>query len=207
MIQKIRSSQEIEKQSYDFKWGRKFLHLIFSIFGFALLFYSQHSETIIIILGILTLLMIFIDTLRLALPCVNHFFYHQLSFFFIQRDFSRYSSGSFFMLGSTIVSLCYSPNIAGMGIIFLGIGDLAASYGGVRFYKWIPYHLPKSHKSYVGILFFVICTVPIGLAGGFAFSVLLIASTITALCEVYITFIDDNLVVPLIGSTILRMLL
>jgi dolichol kinase len=199
---KVLSSKVIEEEHYTFKWHRKILHLTFSLFGFALLFFPEYSTQTGVILGILTLLMFFLDTLRLSLPGFNKFAYSLFGSLLINRDQNRYSSATFYLIGSCLVTIIFSPQIAGLGIIFLGIGDVAASYGGTRFKAKFPYTFPKSHKTYIGFLFFIISTTIIGLIGGFPIMPLLVASIVSALAEVYITVIDDNFVIPLVGSIV-----
>lgn len=127
-----------------------------------------------------------------------------------------------FLLGTTIVVLCFSIQIARISILCLSLGDPIAAVVGIKFGHYRRNTILPQNKSIHGcascyIICFCICIAHITIDErsneSFSFEKVVGKSMLTAIVATimecygtYFTSLDDNLLMPLGVATTLRML-
>jgi dolichol kinase len=100
-------------------------------------------------------------------------------------------------LGFLIAALLFPPHVAGVGMLYAGVGDAASAlvgrrWGGLRF-PW--------GKSVQGSAAFFVAAIAAGwVAPEIAFRPALAAALAATLFESLPTLIDDNLILPVVGA-------
>ena len=138
-----------------------------------------------------------VEASRLTIPAVQSWYLKTFKGLIRQKEHSKAAGIAYFLPGALAAMLAAPSNFAVLGVLFLSIGDAAASIGTAGGY--IPVGTsPRKVEGSIGC--FLVCT---GLAiySGLATDVALIASGFVTFGEVLAEIIglDDNFVIPLLG--------
>jgi len=158
--------------------------------------------------GGVTLGFLSLDVLRIHIEPLNEWVQNRLKFILRKHEYYAISGTSWFLI-SVLLSLALFPKwVSVLGFLYLGLGDPVASYVGIRWGKREP-----GQKTWVGCFgFFAICwiagslwTLPyLSMKNCLLYS--MICAVFAALAETLSSEIDDNLVIPLVASTMLQLL-
>lgn len=100
-------------------------------------------------------------------------------------------------VGFLVAALIFPPHVAGVGMLYAGVGDAASALVGRR---WGSIRFPWG-KSVQGSAAFFAAAVAAGwVAPEVAFLPALVAALAATLFESFPTVIDDNLMVPIVGA-------
>eukprot|EP01111_Echinosteliopsis_oligospora_P011236 TRINITY_DN3656_c0_g1_i1.p1 TRINITY_DN3656_c0_g1~~TRINITY_DN3656_c0_g1_i1.p1 ORF type:complete len:266 (-),score=31.23 TRINITY_DN3656_c0_g1_i1:50-847(-) len=143
---------------------------------------------------------------RLTSPAVNGFFESRFKRLMREKERHNFTGSFFYLLGSTISVIFFSPPVAVCGILFLIIGDFMAALVGISFGR-----IKIGRKSLEGsvacfISCFMICLVflwQVKWVEQIAFWGAL-AATLTELLNP--SFIDDNLSIPCISGLVIHLI-
>jgi dolichol kinase len=166
-------------------------------------FFIDRKEALFI-LGPLTLGMVGLDLLRIRNRGVNRLFLGMFENFLRNAEYShRMTGASWVFVGSLLTILIFPKAIAITAILILSTGDATAALVGKRYGRY-----PIMGKTVEGTLAFIaagiiftswVPTVP--------FLVKIIGALAGALVELPKTFIDDNLLIPLVSGAVMYGLL
>lgn len=196
------SHQKISRLLYEFR--RKTWHLV----GLAIpvIYYGTYRwfgwsrERICWILGILSLVCIAIDLMRIYVPCFQSFYMNSVGGLLRKKEKETLSGSTYFLIGSFLTCVSFSVLTAVTAVMFLTLGDMAAAIIGITFG-----HTKLLHgKSLEGCFacFFTCFTIAmitfshVDMVEYIAFWGALSAT----LSELLITTVDDNLTIPLFGG-------
>lgn len=138
-----------------------------------------------------------LEASRLTIPAVQRWYLESFKGLVREKEFNKAAGIAYFLPGALAAMLAAPSNVAILGILFLSVGDAAASIGTAA--GSIP--VGKSNRKVEGSIgCFVVCTL-LGAFAGLPTSVALTASALASLGEVLAEVIglDDNFVIPLLG--------
>ncbi|MCD6166904.1 glycerol-3-phosphate acyltransferase [bacterium] len=180
------------------KWWRFLLRplaILFPIF-----FQLIGEKPTLVLLGIITLIFLGVDLIRLSHRGVNIFFFRNLPMFFKTKETQRISSMSLFLIATFLVLLLFQYHIALMTILYLIFGDLFGKFFGMQFGK---IHL--FGKSLEGSLaFFTACLISGIVLSHYipiTFLTLFVGALAATLAELLPLGVDDNFTVALISAS------
>ena len=138
-----------------------------------------------------------VEASRLTIPAVQSWYLKTFKGLIRQKEHSKAAGIAYFLPGALAAMMAAPSHFAILGILFLSVGDAAASIGTAGGY--IPVGT-SSRKVEGSIGCFLVCT---GLAiyAGLSTQVALIASGFVTFGEVLAEIIglDDNFVIPMLG--------
>jgi dolichol kinase len=189
---------------------RKTIHL--SSLWMPGLYYCVSREVMLWVLGMVTLLVVMLDVLRLYVPLLRHVLHGLLGKVMRAHELERGISGASYMLiGALLAVLLFSKPVAVTALLVLMVADTAASLVGKRFGK-----RPLLGKTMEGALGFVVAgwlmvgvsswlfQQPLSFAGAGVIAVIVgaVVEILSGKCH-----IDDNLTIPLsVGAVMAAML-
>jgi dolichol kinase len=184
---------------------RKLYHLGGLIFP--VLLFSVSRNAAIYTCGGLFLLVLFFDLFRLQWKELNFIVIRKLPIKFKRKEVRNISGSPYFLGGVFLTLVLFKPEVAAGGIIYLSIGDMAAvtvgkKYGKIKIFK-------KTLEGSVGFVIASTCVLLIfNLLYPFNLSMpgIIAGAVICAVIEVLPLRIDDNLLIPIFGAFILRLL-
>jgi len=181
-------------------WLRKSIHIASGILGLAVLFlpkpaYFSLCAAALVASGIT-------DVIRMRAGLAG-----PLAWFrkvFKAREERRVSGATALAVSYTFMAGLFPPEVAAFAILFMALGDPAASFFG----KFIPIYRVRS-KSIGGALGFLLVGLGLSLAlPGPSLGIKIFASVIGCLVELFTEDIDDNFTVPIsVGLAFLPFLL
>jgi dolichol kinase len=186
---------------------RKAIHmssLVYPIFYY----FNDSKQCIVTISSFIFVLLMGVDYIRGRSKKLNGFFIRYLGFALRERESSKFTGATYFMLGALCAFLFFQKQIAIISVFILVIADTAASIVGIIYGR----HKLVGNKSLEGASAFFISSVIISCIGSFVCGIhvfpLLIASLVVTIFELLSVDIgiDDNILIPLgygICSTIL----
>jgi dolichol kinase len=187
--------------------ARRVWHFIGVILMFILywLVPPRHAPSVVIPFAIF---MIGFDLLRLRRPALNRFFQWLFRPFLRESEKKRLAASTAMMAGTALI-ICFFPrNVVLLTLLFLAVGDPAASYFGIRYGK----DKLIGNKSLQGtlaafgacFLLAVLFLTQMDLMTDRLFIVCLLAGLIGAVSElVPLWKLDDNFVFPVVSATLL----
>ena len=154
----------------------------------------------VVLVGILAIVSLVLDLIRLRVPWLNRFFLYWLSLLLKKEEAARITGATYLLIAACLCFLLFDTPIAVAVLLFLSLGDPAAALIGR------PIPGPRVFgKSPVGTLAFFCASflvVAVLVATGITeFGWILIgAAVIAGLVELAPFPLDDNLTVPLISG-------
>ena len=138
-----------------------------------------------------------IEASRLCVPSVQAWYLKTFKGLIRQKEHNKAAGIAYFLPGSLAAMLAAPSNFAILGILFLSVGDAAASIGTA--FGYIPvFNSARKVEGSIGC--FTVCLV-LAIYAGLSPGVSLIASVFVTLGEVLAEIIglDDNFVIPMLG--------
>jgi dolichol kinase len=188
---------------------RRWFHFLFiSTFALIFGFSSLTWQTLLLPLGIATLVFVSLDLIRLHIPYLNWLAQNTFTFILRKHEFHSISGASWFLIGAIISIIIFPKPIAVLGFLYLAAGDPSASYAGIRWGK-----RDIGEKSWMGCFaFFMVCWA----IGNLYLWALLpyknfiyissISAFIAAFTESNLKDMDDNFIIPIVSSTMIYLL-
>ncbi len=194
------------------QWPRKIYHVLAALVIVGIyLFIPVPFRAKMIVFASFTALAICCDVSRLLWPAFNARVVKDLQKYMRQREVNRLNSMSFFALSTFLTCLLFPKGIAILSILYLGLGDTAASIVGVC---WGRHKFGGRFSIEGSLAFFLVCALVTllypYLDPNFHGSLLLFALAggfIGACSERILPRLDDNFVIPLFSALLLRLLL
>ncbi|MCE9624285.1 MAG: SEC59/DGK1/VTE5 family protein [Deltaproteobacteria bacterium] len=194
------------------QWPRKIWHMLAAAIIISIyLFIPVPFQTKMIVFGCFTALAVVCDVSRLLSPAFNARVVKDLQKYMRQREVNHLNSMTFYALSTFFTCLLFPKGIAILSILFLGLGDTAASIVGVT---WGRHKFGGRFSLEGSLAFFGVCTLvclfyPL-LNPAFHGPLWLfapVAGLIGAYSERVFPRLDDNLVIPLFSATAMSLLL
>eukprot|EP00669_Euglena_mutabilis_P007819 TRINITY_DN3017_c0_g1_i1.p1 TRINITY_DN3017_c0_g1~~TRINITY_DN3017_c0_g1_i1.p1 ORF type:complete len:303 (+),score=128.64 TRINITY_DN3017_c0_g1_i1:36-911(+) len=145
------------------------------------------------------------DAARLTVPALRRWYLASFEGLVRQKEFDRAAGIAYFLPGALAAMLAGPPNVAILGILYLSIGDAAASLGTAV--GRIP--VGVSNRKFEGTVgCFLVCWA-VGALVGLDTYMAVVPAAVVSLGEVLAEVIglDDNLVLPMLGVLGLRLAL
>lgn len=138
-----------------------------------------------------------LEASRFTVPAVQKWYLGSFKGLIRQKELTRAAGIAYFLPGSLVAMLAGPSNVAILGILFLSLGDAAASIGTAA--GRIPVGA-SSRKVEGSIACFTVC-LALGLVAGLPGGVAMVASVLVTLGELLAEIIglDDNFVIPVLG--------
>jgi dolichol kinase len=196
-----------EVKRHSIHWKRKVFHVLgIGAAGFTYALAPVTKPTALMILGGIAAVFVFLDVLRFKVPALNKKVKRDFGPFMRDYELDGISGSSWFFFSALItIAACFQP-AAGLGMVFLALGDPIASAVGV---KWGRIKLPNGKSLEGSLAFLAVCFVaglPILLfkyqfALLPALAVTLVTALVAAAAEAIPSKkVDDNFTVPLAGG-------
>jgi len=196
-----------EVKRHSIHWKRKVFHVLgIGAAGFTYALAPVTKPTALMILGGIAAVFVFLDLLRFKVPALNKKVKRDFGPFMRDYELDGISGSSWFFFSALItIAACYQ-SAAGLGMIFLALGDPIASAVGVKYGKT---KLPGGKSLQGSLAFLSVCFLaglPILLFKyQFALVPALAVTAVTALVAAAAEAIpskkvDDNFTVPLAGG-------
>ena len=164
-------------------------------------------------LGLGALLAIFLvvtaaDFIRLRNPAINEFFFRYFKQFIRDNERDTLTGTPWYVLGILLVLLLYHLPAAVYGVLFLSVGDVAATSVGQR---WGSIKI-SGKKSLQGTAAFLISALAAGLLVSHFYmpvvsGVIFAGAAAATLMEILPVPVNDNLTIPLVSGFVMEMLL
>lgn len=196
-----------EVKRHSIHWKRKVFHVLgIGAAGFTYSLAPVTKPAALMILGGIAAVFVFLDLLRFKVPALNKRVKRDFGPFMRDYELDGISGSSWFFFSALItIALCYQP-AAGLGMVFLALGDPIASAVGVKLGR---IKLPNGKSLEGSLAFLAVCLLaglPILLFKyQIAFLPALAVTAVTALVAAAAEAIpskkvDDNFTVPLAGG-------
>lgn len=191
------------KTKKDIHLARKIWHMSGVALLCAIYLYTPYQK-LIPIGGLLTFTIFLCDFSRLKFSSFNHFIQKVFGIFLRKEEKTKLTGLSYMVLGCYLVAILFPEEVVLTSYLFLGLGDPAASYIGIRHGK-----NKIGSKSFEGCMasFFVCALVSMFLFSHYelfahrVFIAVPIAALIGSLSElIQIKYIDDNMSLPMLSG-------
>ncbi len=165
--------------------------------------YIFPKETLLLLISLATVVFVSIDYLRRFLPGLQLFFGWIAGYAMREAEEQnhRLTGASWVLIGYLTVLLLFPLNIAVPAMLMLAWCDAAAALVGQAWGKW------RWYKNYTieGNLAFIITGLAIFVIGfpHFPFWQAFLVVILTAFGETLVSFLDDNLFIPLFSASLL----
>ncbi|MFO1463459.1 MAG: SEC59/DGK1/VTE5 family protein [bacterium] len=194
------------------QWHRKIYHVLAGLLIVAIyLFIPVAFSAKMTVFGCFTALAIVCDVTRLLWPAFNAQVVKDLQKYMRQREVNHLNSMTFYATATFFVCLLFPKGIAILSVLYLALGDAAASIVGV---KWGRHRFGGRFSIEGSLAFFAVCALLTLLYPLFAPSfagplwlLALLGGLIGASSERILPRLDDNLVIPLFSALALRLIL
>jgi glycerol-3-phosphate acyltransferase PlsY len=162
------------------------------------------KPVILWILGILSLILIIIDLVRLISVGVNIFLFNSVRGFLKEKEHHTFSSMTYFMVAGFMSILLFEKNFAILAITFLVFGDLATKFFGAQYSR----NFIFGNRSLEGLIAYFSFALFFGMyIGGFLgipILYIILGTAAAAITDLFSIFgIDDNFTVALITGGVL----
>jgi dolichol kinase len=195
-------------------WKRKVFHVIgIGTVGAAYLLTQTTGLQAFAIMLPIAVLFVFMDALRFWVPSLNKKVKKDFGPLMRDYELDGLSGSSWFFFSGLIALVAFPKLAAGMGIVFLAIGDPLASFVGVR---WGRIKLPGKKSLEGSLALATLCSlvgtvILVGLGGltlGTAVLVAVLSGIAAAFAEwLPIKKVDDNFTMPLVTGAVASLLL
>ncbi|RMG07996.1 MAG: hypothetical protein D6731_22680 [Planctomycetota bacterium] len=204
--------RQVKRQSIH--WKRKVFHVVgIGAAGFTYLLTDVTGLQAVAILAPFAAAFVLLDALRFWIPSLNKRVKRDFGPFMRDYELDGLSGSSWFWF-SGLISLAVFPKLAaGLGIVYLALGDPAASFVGVR---WGRVRIPGGKTLEGSLALGALCTATgtallIGVGGLPPASAVLVAS-VSAVAAAFAEWlplkkVDDNFTVPLLSGAVATLLL
>lgn len=188
--------------TYRQEVGRKFIHLGSAVFPVAYWFIPK--EIFLPIIIVLTTVTIVVDYFRHKVDWLNSAFDAIFGKVLRENEDETLTGGSSVMLSQVVIVAIFPKPIAIAALLTLSIGDSAAALVG----KAVGKNKLFREKTFEGgLAFFVGSSIVASLVPGIPVYAAVVASLVAAIVEVYVSFLDDNLLIPLASGSTLFLLM
>ncbi len=186
--------------------GRKIYHL-FGGTGLLSLYYVLGRERALLLYGVLFVIVLTLDIIRLKVPSVNRFIYSRFGSFIRQNEANKLTGTAPYVLGIGLSLFLYSPEAATAAVCFLAFGDVSATMIGERYGR-----TKIGGKSLEGTFAFIVAAA----ASGFLLSLMgmhlvtwvMVLGVLTAAGVELLTLpVNDNLLIPIVSGGIMELAL
>jgi len=182
----------------NIKWWRFILRPFALAFPIFHQFYGERF--VLTLIGAISLLFIIVDSVRLMHGGINFMIFKNLYMLFKQKESTRVSSITMFLIACFITILIFPKDIATMAIVFLIVGDMSGKFFGLQYGR-----VPIFHKTLEGSLAFWISCVMAGtvLLGhvDLSASVIMIGAIAATLSELLPLAVDDNFSISILSAS------
>ncbi len=171
--------------------------------AFPILYLLVNKQLVLIIIGIPAAVFILVDAVRLASTKANIFIFRKLMRFFREQEKATFSSATLFLVSCFLTVLLFPKSIATMAIIFLIFGDLFAKFTGLEHGKTKIF--TKTLRG--SLAYFATCVIAGFIWSHFVpltFPLIVLGALSAALTELLPIGVSDNLMVPLISASVMR---
>jgi len=160
---------------------------------------------LLIALGAATALFLIFEAARLHLPSLNQRFLDWFAPLLRKEESARPTGSSYFMIACLITVLAFPRHIAAPAILFLSLGDPAATVIGV----WRG-HIRLWDKSVEGhaaclIICFLVAILLVGTLDELSLTVALAGAAIATFFQALPRMLNDNLTIPLGSAACMRL--
>ncbi|HOJ49200.1 MAG TPA: SEC59/DGK1/VTE5 family protein [Spirochaetota bacterium] len=190
----------IKTKKYELKVLRKLLHSTIGIIAILFYFFPLYENIFIFILSSVIILTLIVDVIRLTFTHINDFFFKYFHFLFVERDKNKINSANFYFMGCLLTLMFFPSSIAAIGILYLSFGDTSAAIIGQKLSKKISIKIPKTNKTFIGSIGFVVVSTIIGITFGLNIKTALLSAVVGAIFEALPLGIDDNFTIPFFSS-------
>jgi len=94
--------------------------------------HSDKKDTLILI-GVIVLLFLLLDLLRLFSKNINIFFFEKIKLLYKSKEYKKFSSITLFLMASFLTVLLFEKSIAILAVTFLIFGDMFSKFFGLHF--------------------------------------------------------------------------
>lgn len=205
----------------SYQWGRRLFHMLGGVFfvGLSLLIKDRFLFLLVLVMG--TLISTAVDFLRIRIPVLREGSFKLFGGLMREHEDHQLSGMPFYAIGCTISFILFPWPIAVLAVLYLAVGDPAASIVGVFYQRrrWGDQDAYLYRKSWAGSLAcFGICAVVSLILLPFLFESLvykdwkiwilaLWGGAAAAFAEVLPLRTDDNLSLPLISGSFLWLMM
>ncbi|HUI45718.1 MAG TPA: hypothetical protein VL122_07045 [Nitrospirota bacterium] len=186
--------------------GRKLFHL-FGGLGLLSLYFVCGRYKALALYGVLVIIVLLVEIVRLKTPAWNLFLYSHFGSFFRKNEVKKLSGTIPYILGVALSLYAFSAEVASTAICFLAFGDVAATTIGERYGR-----TKIGNKSLEGTAAFVIAAFlagfllrPLGLH--LKAWVMICGAIIAAGVELLPFEINDNLAIPVLAGAAMELML
>lgn len=170
---------------------------------FVIIYFLISKKSLLCLIGILALIFILIDLIRLVHSGVNLFLFKNVAGFLRDKEKKKFSSMTYFLVALFIVIMVFPKDIAQLSILFLIFGDLAAKFFGLKFGRK-KFFSKTLEGSIAYFTFALLSGFILTFFISFPFWILVLGSLTAAVVEALSLFgIDDNFTVGLISATVM----
>ena len=182
--------------------GRKIYHILGGMALLSLYFVFNRS-TIFAVYGVLLLVVLLVEIVRLRFPVWNNYIYAHLGGVIRASEEQKMTGTVPYILGVGLSLYAYPTPVAAAAICFLAFGDVAATTIGERYGK-----TKIGGKSLEGTAAFIVASLLVGLllpiVGLKLASWVIVLGAVTAACiELLPLSLNDNLIIPIISGAVM----
>ena len=169
---------------------------------FPLLYFFWEKRVLLWIVGIILFLLLALEIFRFKRPSFNQKLFSYFSLILKNKERRRISGTTLFFIATFITILIFPKNIAILSLLYLVVGDALSGVVGASFGK-----IKIGDKSLEGFLACFLGCLIVGfllriVGVSFSFPAIFFSSLGVSLIEL-VSFVDDNLSIPLVGGVIL----
>jgi dolichol kinase len=159
---------------------------------------------LLISLGVATFIVVTFEFIRLRVPVVNRWFIFVFKPLLRKKETSRFTGTSYSLTGALIAFLAFPRDIAVLALVFLAVGDSAATIVGKKLGKT----RLLGQKTLEGSLACLVSCIIVGLIGYYAglevaLLTVLVGSLGATVAEAVPLPINDNLILPLFAGLVM----
>ena len=184
---------------------RKLLHISSCSIALSYLWFFKDRSIMLIIVGILTLISIFIEILRKRSKYIKNIFERHFDFMLRQNEIEgSFTGATWLLLGNFLTIFAFPIFVAVPALLYLSIGDATAALVGKNFRRFT-----IGRKSLVGSFFgFSFGLTFVSLVNNvLPFHVVMFGSIVAMITEILPIAIDDNLTIPLLSGLTIMILI
>ncbi len=184
--------------------GRKIFHLLGGL-GLLSLYFIFSRTTAFAAYGVLIVIVLTIEIIRLNFPALNTYIYTRLGGVIRANEKQKMSGTVPYILGVGLSLYAYSTPVAAAAICFLAFGDVAATTIGERYGK-----TKIGSKSLEGTAAFIIASLVVGfflpVVGLKLASWVMVLGALAAACiELLPLSLNDNLMIPILSGAVMEL--
>lgn len=176
--------------------ARKLIHVGASIIAVAIVWLTP-PLTGRAILGCAVFAALTVEIARRLSPAIRRRFFRSFGPLLRAHETHRLTGATMLALGFLIADLAFPPHVAGVGMLYAGVGDAASALVGRR---WGRLRFPWGKSVQGSVAFFAVALAAGWIAPDVPLLPALVAALAATLFESLPTVIDDNLMLPIVGA-------